>query len=109
MNIKEISISELHPYENNPRNNDDAVDAVAKSIETFGFKAPLIIDKENVIVCGHTRYKAAVKLGLQTVPCVIADDLTPEQVKAFRLVDNKTNELSGWDFQKLDKERLRRD
>ena len=104
MNIKEISISELHPYENNPRNNDDAVDAVAKSIETFGFKAPLIIDKENVIVCGHTRYKAAMKLGLQTVPCVIADDLTPEQVKAFRLVDNKTSELSGWDFQKLDEE-----
>ena len=102
MNIKEISISELHPYENNPRNNDDAVDAVAKSIETFGFKAPLIIDKENVIVCGHTRYKAAMKLGLQTVPCVIADDLTPEQVKAFRLVDNKTSELSGWDFEKLD-------
>ena len=104
MNIQDVPISALKPYENNPRRNDDAVDAVAKSIETFGFKVPLVIDKDNVIVCGHTRYKAAVKLELQAVPCIIADDLTPEQIRAFRLVDNKTNELSGWDFEKLDAE-----
>ena len=101
MIIQMKAIGELHPYENNPRNNDDAVDAVAKSIETFGFKAPLIIDKENVIVCGHTRLKAAKKLGLTEVPCVIADDLTPEQVKAFRLVDNKVGELAQWDIASL--------
>ena len=101
MKIQDIPISALKPYENNPRLNDKAVDAVAKSIETFGFKAALIIDKENVIVCGHTRLKAAKKLGLTEVPCVIADDLTPEQVKAFRLADNKVAELAQWDIAAL--------
>ena len=102
MKIQDIPISALKPYENNPRLNDKAVDAVAKSIETFGFKAALIIDKENVIVCGHTRLKAAAKkLGLTEVPCVIADDLTPEQVKAFRLADNKVGELAQWDVASL--------
>lgn len=104
MNIQDVPISALKPYENNPRRNDDAVDAVAKSIETFGFKVPLVIDKGGGIICGHTRHKAAEKLGMQEVPCIVADDLTPEQIRAFRLVDNKTNELSGWDFEKLDAE-----
>ena len=104
MNIKELSISQLHKYDNNPRNNDSAVDAVAESIREFGFKVPIVIDGDNVIVCGHTRVKAAKKLGMETVPCIIADDLTPEQIKAFRLADNKTGELAGWDFAKLEEE-----
>lgn len=102
MNIVEKPIAEIVPYGNNPRNNDSAVDALAASIKEFGFKVPIVLDKDGVIVAGHTRLKAAKKLGLQTVPCVIADDLTPEQVKAFRLVDNKTAELATWDFGKLD-------
>ena len=104
MQIKELAITELHEYENNPRNNDGAVDAVAASIEEFGFKVPIIIDSENIIVAGHTRLKAAKKLGLDTVPCIVADDLTPEQIKAFRLADNKTGELAGWDFAKLEED-----
>lgn len=104
MNIKELSISQLHEYDNNPRNNDSAVDAVAESIREFGFKVPIVIDGDNVIVCGNTRVKAAQKLGMETVPCIIADDLTPEQIKAFRLADNKTSELAGWDFAKLEEE-----
>ena len=104
MNIKEIAIASLREYENNPRNNDRAVDAVAESIREFGFKVPIVIDGNNMIVCGHTRVKAAKKLGMETVPCIIANDLTPEQIKAFRLADNKTGELAGWDFAKLEEE-----
>ena len=104
MEIKEIALSELKPYDKNPRRNDKAVSGVLKSIQTFGFKIPLVVDKDNVIVCGHTRYKAAQKLGLEKVPCIIADDLSEEQIKAFRLVDNKTAELAEWDLEKLDKE-----
>lgn len=104
MNITEIKIKDLKPYENNPRNNDAAVDAVANSIKEFGFKVPIVIDKDNVIVAGHTRLKAAEKLGLDEVPCIVADDLTPEQVQAFRLADNKTAELAEWDFDKLETE-----
>lgn len=90
MKIIEMPISELVPYANNPRNNDNAVDAVAASIREFGFKVPIIVDKDNVIVAGHTRLKAAEKLGLSSVPVIRADNLTEEQVKAFRLADNKT-------------------
>ena len=97
MEVKEISLSELVPYEKNPRRNDDAVDFVAKSIQSFGFKGPIVIDADNVIVCGHTRYKAAKKLKMKSVPCIVADDLSPEQIKAFRLADNKTAELAAWD------------
>jgi site-specific DNA-methyltransferase (adenine-specific) len=104
MEVKEISISRLREYENNPRDNESAVEAVAESIKEFGFKVPLVIDNENVIIAGHTRLKAARKLRLESVPCVVADDLTPEQIKAFRLADNKTAELSEWDFEKLDAE-----
>ena len=104
MQIHDISISLLREYDNNPRNNDGAVDAVAESIREFGWRVPIIIDRYNVIVAGHTRVKAARKLGMETVPCIIADDLTPEQIRAFRLADNKTAELAGWDFAKLEEE-----
>ena len=97
-------VSTLQEYENNPRNNDAAVDAVAKSIEEFGFKVPIVITKDHVIIAGHTRLKASLKLGLDEVPCIIADDLTEEQIKAFRLADNKTAELATWDFAKLEEE-----
>lgn len=97
-------LKDLKPYENNPRNNDDAVDKVAESIKQFGFKVPLVIDKDNVIVAGHTRYKACLQLNISKVPCIIADDLTEQQVKAFRLADNKVGEIAGWDFAKLDLE-----
>ena len=101
MQVLDIPVEELTPYENNPRNNEAAVAAVAASNENFGFKVPLVIDKNNVIVCGHTRYKAALQLGYDTVPAIRADDLTEEQVQAFRLADNKTAELAEWDFEKL--------
>ena len=90
--------AELTPYENNPRHNDDAVEGVAASIKEFGFKVPIVIDRDGVIVCGHTRHKAAQVLGLDKVPCIVADDLTDEQVRAFRLADNKTAEAATWDM-----------
>jgi hypothetical protein len=104
MQVKDIEVEKLIPYVNNPRRNDEAVDYVAASIKEFGFKVPVVIDKENVIVAGHTRVKAAKKLGLESVPCVIADDLTENQIKAFRLADNKVGELATWDFEKLELE-----
>lgn len=104
MQIVDLKIGDLKPYKENPRINDNAIDAVAASIAEFGFKVPIIIDKDNVIIAGHTRLKAAQKLGLESVPVIRADDLTPEQVKAFRLVDNKTAELAGWDFTQLETE-----
>lgn len=104
MEVHEIKLSHLVEYDNNPRNNDGAVDAVAASIREFGFKVPVIVDGDNVIVAGHTRVKAARKLGMSAVPCIIADDLTPEQIKAFRLADNKVGELAGWDWSKLEDE-----
>ena len=104
MQIIEKSIIEITPYEKNPRKNDEAVEYVANSIKEFGFKVPIVIDKNGVIVAGHTRYKAAQELGLEKLPCVIADDLTDEQVKAFRLADNKVGELAEWDFGLLDEE-----
>ena len=104
MLVKDIKIDEIRMYKNNPRNNENAVEAVAESIRQFGFRVPLVIDSNNVIVCGHTRLKAAELLHMDTVPCVIADDLTQEQTQAFRLADNKTNELAEWDFDLLEKE-----
>ena len=94
-------ISDLKPYKNNPRKNDKAVDAVAASIKAFGFKQPVVIDDNGEIIAGHTRLKAAKKLGIKTVPCIVADDLTPEQIKAYRLADNKTAELAEWDMELL--------
>ena len=84
--------------------NDRAVDGVAESIKKFGFQQPIVVDKDGVIVAGHTRYKAALKLGLATVPCVRADLLNKEEAKAYRILDNKLNELSGWDFEALSNE-----
>lgn len=104
MEIKDVKITDLKPYEKNPRMNDNAVPYVANSIKEFGFKVPIIIDKKNVIVAGHTRYKAAQQLGLETVPCIIADDLTPKQIKAFRLADNKTAEKAEWETEFLSDE-----
>lgn len=101
MKIVSVSLQDLRPYENNPRINDNAIDSVANSIKEFGFKVPVVITKDNVIVAGHTRYKASLKLGLKEVPCIVADDLTEEQIKAFRLADNKVSELAEWDFEKL--------
>ena len=104
MTIIDVKLTDLKPYEKNPRHNEEAVKYVAKSIKQFGFKVPIIIDKNNVIVAGHTRYKAGLELGLETVPCIIADDLTPKQIKAFRLADNKVAEKSYWDFDLLNEE-----
>lgn len=98
------NVDELTPYVNNPRNNEMAVEPVAKSIKEFGFKVPIIIDKDGEIVAGHTRLKAAKELELEEVPCIIADDLTPEQIKAFRLADNKVSEFADWDFELLESE-----
>lgn len=101
MEIVSRSIDSIKPYEKNPRKNDDAVKYVAESIKQFGFKVPIVIDSDGIIVAGHTRYKAAKKLKLQEVPCIVADDLTEEQVKAFRLADNKVAEKAEWDFDLL--------
>lgn len=102
MNTVEKKLNEIQPYEKNPRKNDDAVPYVMESIKQFGFKVPIVIDKDGVIIAGHTRYKAARKLHLDTVPCIIADDLTEEQVKAYRLADNKVSEKAEWDLELLD-------
>ena len=101
LKVFDLRIDLLKEYENNPRFNDGAVEKVAESIKEFGFKVPIIIDKDNTIVAGHTRFKAAKKLGIKKVPCIIADDLTAEKVKAFRLADNKVSEYSTWDENKL--------
>ncbi len=104
MQIKEIGIEEIISYENNPRKNDRAVPQVAESIRQFGFKVPIILDKNFVIVAGHTRFKAAMQLKMDKIPCIIADDLNDEQIRAFRLIDNKCAEFSNWDFDKLREE-----
>ena len=101
MNVINKKISEIKPYEKNPRKNDDAVKYVAESIQQFGFKVPIVIDTNGVIIAGHTRCKASKKLGLKEVPCIIADDLTEEQIKAYRLADNKVAEKSEWDIDLL--------
>ena len=101
LKIIQMPIGNLRPYDKNPRVNDDAIDPVAKSISEFGFRSPIVVDKDNVIICGHTRLKAAQKLGLTTVPVHVAADLSPEQVKALRLADNRTSELSRWDLELL--------
>lgn len=104
MQIVYRDIKTITPYANNPRHNESAIDAVANSIREFGWKQPLILDRHGEIIAGHTRYAAAKKLRMTELPCVIADDLNEEQVRALRLVDNRTAELAEWDFDKLDKE-----
>lgn len=99
-----MNIDDVIPYENNPRHNDEAVEMVAQSIKDFGFRYPILVDKNNVIISGHTRLKASKKLGLEKVPVMIADDLTDDKVKALRLVDNRTSEVASWDFDMLQKE-----
>lgn len=104
MKVVNIAIDNIKPYSKNPRINDNAVDYVARSIKEFGFKVPIVIDKNNVIVAGHTRYKASKQLRLKEVPCIVADDLTSEQIKAFRLADNKVSEFADWDIDLLNDE-----
>ena len=104
MVIIEKKLDEIKPYSKNPRKNEEAVPFVKNSIEKFGFKVPIVIDKKGTIVAGHTRYKAAVELGMETVPCVVADDLTQDQIRAFRIADNKTGEKAAWDNDLLGEE-----
>ena len=104
MEVKSVPVEQIIPYENNPRKNDEAVKYVAESIKEFGFKNPIILSKDNVIVAGHTRLKAALELGYTELPCIYAEDLTEEQIKAFRLADNKVAEMAVWDFGKLEEE-----
>lgn len=99
-----MNVNELIPYENNPRYNDNAVPYVANSIKEFGFKVPIVIDKNKVVVAGHTRLKAAKQLGLSEVPVIVADDLSDEQIRAFRLADNKVSEFAIWDLKELNEE-----
>lgn len=96
MKVRELPIQDIHPYAKNPRDNRKAVESVARSVQEFGFQQPIVVDAEGVIIAGHTRYAAAKHLGLAKVPVVVADKLSPEQVKAYRLADNKTSELSSW-------------
>lgn len=97
LNITQVRISQIIPYENNPRDNEKAVEYVMESITNFGFKVPIILDENNVIICGHARHKAAQRLNMELIPCIIATDLTQEQIRAFRIADNKVSEKSKWD------------
>lgn len=104
LNIIYQKLSEIKEYRNNPRKNEQAIKPVMESIQNFGFIVPILLDQNNVILAGHTRKKAAEKLNMETVPCIYVEDLTEEQVRAFRLADNKTAEFSEWDIEKLEKE-----
>ena len=98
------TLDNIEPYDGNPRQNDAAVEAVANSIREFGFRSPIVVDADGTIIAGHTRYKAAKALGMDEVPVLVAADLTPEQVNAYRLADNKTAELAEWDMDLLAQE-----
>lgn len=104
MKAIDLDITKIIPYERNPRKNENAVDAVAKSIKEYGFKVPLVLTPDNVVITGHTRLEAAKRLGLKTVPVIYADKLDEMQVKAFRLADNKTGEIASWNLEKLEAE-----
>ena len=101
MNIQTLPLKDIHPYARNPRKNAEAVKGVSASIREFGFLVPLVIDRNHEIVAGHTRYSAALSLGMKEVPCVIADELTEDQIRAFRLADNKVGEMAQWDMDLL--------
>lgn len=103
-NIEYINIEEIKPYKNNPRRNEEAVEYVKNSIKEFGFKNPILLDKNKVIIAGHTRYLASKELELKEVPCIICDELSDDKVKALRLADNKVSEFASWDFNLLDQE-----
>lgn len=104
LKVKEWAIGDVHPYAGNPRINDDAVQAVAESLKEFGWKQPIVVDADGTVIAGHTRLKAAKRLGMEAVPVIVASDLTPEQVQAYRLADNKVGELATWDMGKLGEE-----
>jgi len=104
MKIVNVPIGDVRPYPNNPRKNDEAVEGVMNSIREFGFKSPILLDKDSIIVCGHTRHRAAQKLGMTEVPCIFLTDLSDEKIKAYRLADNKVSEAAEWDVKKLEKE-----
>ena len=104
MEIVNVPIADIAPYENNPRKNDKAVDVVEKSIKEFGFLVPVILDDKNIVVAGHTRVKAAYKLGMKSVPVIYTEGLTDTQIKAFRIMDNKTHEYSNWNWKSLKEE-----
>lgn len=104
MEIIMRKVEELVPYENNPRNNEAAIEPVMNSIREFGFRIPVLIDQNDVIIAGHTRLLAAKRLEIEAIPCLYFEDMTPEQAKAFRLVDNKSSEFSTWNFDLLEKE-----
>jgi len=101
MKIETRDIGSIRPYENNPRHNADAVDAVAKSIEQFGWRQPIVIDANGVIVIGHTRLLAAKQLGLTTVPVHVAEGLSEAQIKALRIADNATGDIATWNYELL--------
>ena len=94
LKIEYVDINNIKPYKKNPRKNDEAIPYVMESIKQFGFKNPVILDKDNIIVAGHTRIESAKRLGITEIPCIYADDLTDEQIKAFRLADNKVGEIA---------------
>jgi len=98
--VVDLPLKDIRPYWRNPRKNDGAVDAVRRSIETYGYNQPIVVDAENVIIAGHTRYKALQQLGVDTASCVVLD-LDPAKAKEYRIADNKTNELSSWDYENL--------
>lgn len=104
LEIEYVDINSIKPYEKNPRHNEEAIPYVMNSIKEFGFKNPIIIDKNNVIIAGHTRLESAKRLGMNEVPIIHADDLTDEQIKAFRLADNKVSEKAEWNFELLEEE-----
>ncbi len=104
MNITEVSIESVKPYNKNPRINDDAVQVVKKSLKEFGFQQPLVLDQDNVVIVGHTRLLAAIELGLKKVPCVIASNLDKEKIKAYRIMDNKSAEYASWNYGLLTEE-----
>ena len=106
MEVRNVSVKDIIPYENNPRKNEDAIQVVMNSIREFGIKQPLVIDENNVIVVGHTRFAAAKKLGYTEVPCVIASDLTEDQINAYRIADNRTAEYASWDVELLNNQLL---
>ena len=99
-----LQTEDIKPYQKNPRHNEQAIPYVANSIQEFGFKVPIVVDESHTVICGHTRLAAAKSLGLEEVPCIIATDLTQEQVQAFRLADNKTAEIAEWDEELLQDE-----
>ena len=104
LKIEYVDINSIKPYKKNPRKNEEAIPYVMESIKQFGFKNPVILDKDNIIVAGHTRIESAKRLGITEIPCIYADDLTDEQIKAFRLADNKVAEIAEWDIDLLDTE-----